>query len=441
MRAVLCVDVEPDLRQSEYPGPAKWDGADLALRDHAWLRTAMSAPGDERPAINWFVRIDPQVELSNGSPTWAAERYADSFAGLALRGDEVGLHPHNWRWCADENRWVSDGSDAWVETIVQTAIEGFEKAIGHRCRSYRHGDRFVSDVIVRTLLADPDVLVDLTLEPGTPAARCLVASEHAIGLTRHVDLGLSRRFQPADDTIDIPVPPDGRLTMVPLTTGVVPGGREPETLQLWRDPDQFQRMLRLRLLDADLDHLAFAVRTDVVLIPWARTYIERNLQCVRNSAPMVTWVAASSMALEPADDVERAIGLAGGMALELDRVTERLTVHGVRSGPSGVSGAVDRLLHHADAAARDAAQLRLANDELHAELKSCHAEQQELRADLVASTRRGDMLASRIDAVEGELDAIRRTVTWRAHQQLLPVLRPIARARRRLALVMRRAER
>lgn len=293
MPAVLCVDLEPDDRELAVPSAPSWPGADALLADDAWLRDAM---GDRSAPVNWFVRCDPQVEACHGSADWALERYAARLDALAATGDEVGLHPHNWRWHADGRRWSVDNGDDWAEHCVEVALAGYERVLGRPCRAYRHGDRFMSDAIARRLLAS-SVEVDLTLEPGPPAVRDAVPGVPTSGITPHVDQALVRPFQPSPDDFTVPDErSDGRLTMVPLTTGLVAHGPAPETAYLWREPEAFAAQLDLLLLDTRRRHLAFAIRSDMALPSWWRTNIERNLRVLAARVPALRWVPATEAA-------------------------------------------------------------------------------------------------------------------------------------------------
>jgi hypothetical protein len=406
MRAVLCVDVEPDERTPTACG-ARWDGADRLFEDDTWLRSRLSTG-----VINWFLRIDHQVEVLHGDDCWAAAHYAATLGRLLERGDELGAHPHAWRFADDS--WSMCGTDEWSVDNARRALAGFESVFGHAPPSFRYGDRFVSDAVVDLLHATPGVVVDLTLEPGVSTVRGLVPSEPTIGVCRQVDPALSYRYRPGRGALDVP-DGDGSLTMVPLTTGLVPGGPVVDTLQLWKEPGEFARMLHLRLLDDGLDHLAFAIRSDLPLHSWAVEHVCRNLDALHQVLPAVEWVRASELALVLGEPAPTGIGLVGAVGRELERSRERAVAVELE---------------------RDSAELRLAalRDELD-ELRTV-VERLHTVVDEEHEHRRAAECAAEIAAAE--LGTVRATVTWRLHQRLLPLLRPISTALRRVRRRMSR---
>jgi hypothetical protein len=368
--AVLCVDIEPDRRECDVPSAPSWPGADRLLADDGWLRAAM---GDHDAPINWFVRSDPQVAVCHGTATWALERYAVRLDELTAAGDQVGLHPHNWRWDGDRRRWTIDNGDPWSEHCVNTAFDGYERVLGRPCLSYRHGDRFMSDAIAARLRAR-GVEVDLTLEPGAPAIREVVPGVTTIGVTPHVDAAAVRPYRPSSESFAVADDDAGSaLTMVPLTTGALPGRPAPETAYLWREPGVFAVQLELLLLDPGRRHLAFAIRSDMALDGEHRTNVEANLRTLVTRVPTVRWLPATALA-----DAARPVPGAPD------------------PGPLGaIVTALQERTEQADRAAAELEALRAAVDDL----------------------------GTRLAVMEA-------TMTWRTRARLLPFLRRIRRAGR-----------
>jgi hypothetical protein len=100
-------------------------------------------------------------------------------------GDELGLHPHDYRWDLGLNEWIVDhGNQPWINHFVKLAFETFRATFGKGCESFRYGGRWMNNetlVLVESLGAR----FDLTVEPGQPgrpatirtnpvAARCLI---------------------------------------------------------------------------------------------------------------------------------------------------------------------------------------------------------------------------------------------------------------------------
>jgi hypothetical protein len=163
--AILCIDVEPDGRTLDPQAPAGWGGFESIVESIERLRE--EASGTAAPAhFTWLFRMDPQVAMVYGSPSWAAEQYAATIEGLQHRGDELGLHLHPWRWIAERSQWVQDFADPlWVEHCLETSFSAFERRFGKRCATFRFGDRWMNTATLRSL-ARRGVRYDLTMEPG-----------------------------------------------------------------------------------------------------------------------------------------------------------------------------------------------------------------------------------------------------------------------------------
>src|ERR1044071_4522952 len=164
---IICMDVEPDVRELDLRARADWKGFEESL---PFIEALRARPRSSARARNfsWFVRMDPQVETVYGTAGWAATKYAEAFARLHTAGDEIGLHTHAWRWDAQRRRWVVDQGDAeWVGHCLRTSFRAYEEAFGRACDSFRFGDRWMSDEAL-AFVERMGVRFDLTVEPGRP---------------------------------------------------------------------------------------------------------------------------------------------------------------------------------------------------------------------------------------------------------------------------------
>jgi len=283
---VLCFDAEPDPRELPSRSPAPTAGLDRLLTLEPALRDRLSAASDRQAEFAWLLRMDPQMMTAYGSSTWMATQYGAAWSELRDRGNEFGVHPHNWRWRGE--RWVADNADApWVAHCTDVAIDGFRQAFGEPCRLHKAGDGFMTTAVARHL-DERGVLVDLSVEPGTKAQRNLVPEEQSTGWLPDTRSAPHFAYYPARSDFRRPDPArrDG-LTMLPLTAGLTLALTEHRSrivaagtytpLWLWRDPAQFRAMLAVRLGGPSLTHLAFAVRSDTALNEDLWTNVEANL--------------------------------------------------------------------------------------------------------------------------------------------------------------------
>jgi hypothetical protein len=115
--------------------------------------------------------MDPQIALSYGSPSFLAEKYGAQLDRLVAAGDAIGLHPHAWRWQADQRVWVADhGNQAWLDECVELAVRSFRESFDMAPTYHRFGAQFMSTPTMN-LLARLGVGIDLTVEPGEPPNR------------------------------------------------------------------------------------------------------------------------------------------------------------------------------------------------------------------------------------------------------------------------------
>src|SRR6266851_7664512 len=131
---VVCVDVEPDARAFE-PGPVPtWLGFERFLERLPALRERLSELTQAPVAFSWFLRMDPQIAETWGSPAWVVEAYGDALDELTRAGDEIGLHTHPWRWDAEATEWVADFEDpAWAERCLTMGLDAFATSFGRTC--------------------------------------------------------------------------------------------------------------------------------------------------------------------------------------------------------------------------------------------------------------------------------------------------------------------
>ncbi|HUQ99054.1 MAG TPA: hypothetical protein VM166_06330 [Gemmatimonadaceae bacterium] len=295
---VLAIDVEPAQRLPVRGDTAPWNGFRQTVDFLVALRAEVGERSGDTPRFLWTMRMDPQVEVVHGTSTWVVDRHPELIERIVVAGDEVGLHVHAWRWDDASDGWVADyGDEEWVEHCLGFSFDAFRRAFGRGPKSFRSGDRFFSDRVVRHLERQ-GIKQDLTLEPGEPAQAGLFANEAHTG--------------ELPDMRDVPRSPfqDGGLWFIPLTAGrwrpevatldqttrhvtsavlkpfvdvppyLWPARAGLGTLRLWESPRIFRDALRDAIANTPRPLLAFAIRTDMVLNPLIRRRMWRNLLAI-----------------------------------------------------------------------------------------------------------------------------------------------------------------
>lgn len=294
---LICVDVEPDRRLPDLNGSADWKGFEESLRLFEELRRRAGIEA----RFCWFLRMDPQIELVNGSALWTVERYGAQIEKLRSVGDEVGLHTHAWRRVGGQ--WISDhGDQGWVNECVRVSFEAYESAFGHACRSFRFGDHWMNDETF-DLVERLGARFNLTVEPGVRASAGGSAGEARTGHFPDYAKVPRELYRPARE--DFRTRGEGRgerdMWVIPVSTVLLPhwptaplyrrlvwraryGPRLYQPLSLALDPNVFRHSVEEVLDDGKARHLCVAVRTDVALNPLAAGHLRENVKLLLSHA-------------------------------------------------------------------------------------------------------------------------------------------------------------
>jgi hypothetical protein len=202
---------------------------------------------------------------------------------------------------------------------------------------------------------------------------------------------------------------DDDLLMLPLTSSFDPAPEVASarygTLLLWAPPRTFAALLAARLAAGDLRHLAFALRTDVALDGGSLAWAEENLAHVSATfGEALEWVTPSEARERLLPDASRRDHRDAVWPRALRDDELRAVAHQL------VGGLQAEELARLDEQRRAAA----AREELEAALAAA-------REALAERSAEAARLADELAVLEG-------TATWRLHQRLLPLLRPLRRS-------------
>jgi hypothetical protein len=301
--AVLCIDVEPE--RIHEGTPRRPAGFEQLVHMSPLIRGALSTMTGAPAGLVWCIRMDPNIAQVYGEADWFATTYREVFDAFVQEGDELGVHPHNWRW---DGQWIADhDDDAWVAHCADVGLETFGQAFGTACRVYRHGDGYMSDLLL-SQIERAGVTVDLTLEPGRRALPGLHEQEPSrgwipdtTGVPVHAYRPARGDFRVADSSRD-DAPLFLPLTPGPVTRIGVSGARPVHngsypTLVLWCDPSDFVAQLMLHLSRDDVSHLAFGIHSQAGADPDVMYAILQNLTQVCAALPnRLRWCTATAAA-------------------------------------------------------------------------------------------------------------------------------------------------
>jgi hypothetical protein len=282
---LLCLDVEPDPRLVNRRHPGPWTGYEATQRYIEALRPRLADVTGFPARIAWFLRMDPQITEPYGSPTWVVDRYRGHLEAVQDAGDELGIHPHAYRWHEKLETWVHEfGDQTWVEHCLDSSLEAFERALGRPCRLLRFGDRWLNTATVNRA-ERLGIRYDLTVEPGAPALPSPEPDEPATGPVPDYYRVPRAPYMPSPTEFRRPHRgPPRSIRMIPLTSSHRRLGFRPRRylgrlvrngfrhrladtpLSMWRSwnfPDTFDRMLDRALAVQRRPYLAFGIRSDI----------------------------------------------------------------------------------------------------------------------------------------------------------------------------------
>jgi hypothetical protein len=300
---ILCVDVEPDERETALGRPRPWAGYQALQRQLEALRPDL--PGlDASARYTWFLRMDPQIADTYGAAGWVATTHRAELDRALAHGDTLGLHVHPFRRRAGASGWIADfGDQSWVDHSMDVGLAAFHEAWGRGCVDFRYGDGWMNDATVARLQAR-GIRHDLTLEPGKHLPGGLRPGPSWTGRAPDLRSMPTEPYRPsrADFRRPDPARTDG-LWIVPVTTGRLrpslalarrmyravlrPGWITPETLVLnpALSPPLFRDLLDQALARGGSSLLVLTVRSDAGLHGRQLRNVSRNLARLRRSAP------------------------------------------------------------------------------------------------------------------------------------------------------------
>ena len=78
--------------------------------------------------ITWFLRSDDQINQLYGDPAWMVRNFMSLWKKLESEGDEIGWHPHLWRWNERIKSWYPElENKIWIENCMEEGYNRFPK--------------------------------------------------------------------------------------------------------------------------------------------------------------------------------------------------------------------------------------------------------------------------------------------------------------------------
>ena len=294
---ILCIDVEPDGFFIDRDKPLPWLGYEATYEFFRQFRSRISETTKSQAHYSWYYRIDPQVQVTYGSPEWPWTHYEKYIDDFIQNGDEIGLHPHAYRWEEKINNWIEDlGNQSWVNHCVEMGFVSFKKIFNRTCDSFRFGAYWTNNETIN-LVEELGARFDLTPEPGLNLKKRAFDAQLYTAPLPNYDHVPRFPYRPSksDFTKSDPNRKDG-LWIIPLSTGYIQYrfGRLEQVYRKFFNPEllkpkcislnignygskNFSRMVNHLLNTLEKPHLVLVLRSDNGTKPRQMKNIQDNL--------------------------------------------------------------------------------------------------------------------------------------------------------------------
>jgi len=173
MRIVICCDVDPDVLGYDIPASRfdapkaelSWRGVEENASKAREICDLVEDSQSKTAKITWFVRSDEQMKIIFEDFAYPLRRFRDLWKKFKLRGDEIGWHPHLWRWSDQKQCWYQEISDTeWISYCLEEGHKEFPK-LAMDLASVKAGWSFHNNFTMRKV-NDLGLMVDVSALPG-----------------------------------------------------------------------------------------------------------------------------------------------------------------------------------------------------------------------------------------------------------------------------------
>lgn len=121
---------------------------------------------NNNPRFTWLLRADSQIQHYYGDYNHILSAYYEFFLSLEKDGDELGWHPHFWKYDSARNSWSQNYDDLnWQTKMLNDVYKSYQEILPDRGKSVRMGWTYHNN---RTMakLDEIGINVDLSAIPG-----------------------------------------------------------------------------------------------------------------------------------------------------------------------------------------------------------------------------------------------------------------------------------
>jgi hypothetical protein len=169
---IVCCDVDPDvlgynvpaIRFDAYNEYLGWKGLENISKVRE-ICNSLKDSESNNAKVTWHIRSDAQLKIIYNDYAYPLREFCDLWRNLQRQGDEIGWHPHLWRWSKQNKCWYQEIHDKkWISRCLENGHKEFLKIIPN-LTSIRMGWGFHNNFTMKKV-NDLGLLVDLSAAPG-----------------------------------------------------------------------------------------------------------------------------------------------------------------------------------------------------------------------------------------------------------------------------------
>lgn len=271
---LLAIDIEPDDRVVK-AGKQGWPGVGLLVDCMMERRARLEDATGRAVHFNWYLRLDPQIEIGFGKADWVFDHYGADIERIRQAGDSLGIHVHTWRPIRRffQRSWLAEFEDVdWIRHCLMLSIDTFRARTGEGPETMSFGDSFMHASVL-PLMKEAGIRADFSMNPGMKPHKALGKGEVSNGRLPDYRATPRRPFRPSAADFRVPGPSNHAFWEVPVTSGII--GKDKDGSDRWTklllgtNPDWVKSVTEQALAEPD-PYLFAECRTDVLTHPKTR---------------------------------------------------------------------------------------------------------------------------------------------------------------------------
>jgi len=166
---IIGCDVDPDRSYVVKDIPSdklSWRGMLEGIpRSHEKFKNLTDCDGNQ-PIVVWLMRVDYQIKKMMGAYNSILIENKDFLEALVKDGDEIGWHPHFWKYDDQKSVWFQNYEDRdWQKNMLHESHASFLEIFPNGVKTARTGWTYHNNVTMRTF-GELGVQIDISAFPG-----------------------------------------------------------------------------------------------------------------------------------------------------------------------------------------------------------------------------------------------------------------------------------